>query len=93
MPVILKTPYSTSLETARFLRLAPIIVSGRKEKKLFDSVTINIMKEKMTAENLIVGFPNGLCYFAKGKKRKTCMCGKPLYFTTTGQSICGKIPT
>lgn len=75
LPVILKNPYSTNLETGGLLRLVLITVWSRKEKRLFDSTLTNITKE-MTAENLIVGFPNGSCCFTK--KTKTYMGGKAL---------------
>lgn len=49
---------------------------------------INIMKEKMTVENFIVGFQNGLWYFTKEKK-KAYAYGTLLDFTTTMKCICG----
>lgn len=52
--------------------LAPMIVQAMKEKGLSDSVWINIMKEKMTAENAIVGFQNSLCHFTKGREKGLC---------------------
>ena len=51
------------------------------------------MKEKMTAENFIVGFPNGLRYFAKGKRdRLICVVSPSISLPLCRISVVRFIP-